>query len=176
MKKLILSYLVLLSACTNIETTKDEVNRKLFAEVKGKTKDVKIKKEKLTEVDKMEIELIRSKKELQKIKYSLAGVYPTSAPEALALSHIPEALKEAFIKSEILPHIKVQEDLAIVLNKELETIKNKSKCDITTNLCNFSKHDDPIQRMKENDICLSLLDATRISALKNCPKKEETQP
>lgn len=69
------------------------------------------------------------------------------------------------IKSEVLPHIKNQESLISQLNKELETIKTKSKCNVSTNICAISNQNDPVQRMKENDMCITLLDERRKTVL-----------
>ncbi len=140
-------------------------------------------------INKIKQDVMQSKKALKCIEKSLKESIKLNCNKPVAIGgagapplalksqpRTPETLKEVFIKLEILPHIKDQQDLILALNEKVEVIKTKSKCDISTNLCSISKHDDPIQRMKENDICLSLLDETRKNALKNCPKKEETQP
>lgn len=79
-------------------------------------------------------------------------------------------LKNRVIESEVLPHIREQESLIILLNKELEKLKRKSKCGEFTDTCATSQHDDPMQRMEENDACIALLDERRKYLLKNCIK------
>lgn len=79
-------------------------------------------------------------------------------------------LKSRVIESEVLPHIREQESLIILLNKELNKLKGKSKCGEFTNTCGASQHDDPMQKMEENDACIALLDERRKYLLKNCIK------
>jgi hypothetical protein len=79
-------------------------------------------------------------------------------------------LKNRVIESEVLPHIKEQESLIILLNRELNKLKKKSKCGEFTDTCGVSQHDDPMQKMEENDACIALLDERRKYLLKNCIK------
>jgi hypothetical protein len=79
-------------------------------------------------------------------------------------------LKNRVIESEVLPHIKEQDTLIVLLNKELDKLKNKSKCPSYTDTCGASQHDDPMQRMEENDACIALLDERRKYILNNCLK------
>ncbi len=79
-------------------------------------------------------------------------------------------LKNRVIESEVLPHIKEQESLILLLNKELNKLKSKSKCGEFTDTCDASQHDDPMQKMEENDACITLLDERRKYLLKNCIK------
>lgn len=80
------------------------------------------------------------------------------------------AIKQQVIESEILPHIKEQESLIILLNKELNKLKSKSKCGEFTDTCSVSQNDDPMLKMEENDACIALLDERRKYLLKNCIK------
>jgi hypothetical protein len=79
-------------------------------------------------------------------------------------------LKNRVIESEVLPHIKEQESLIILLNKELNKLKGKSKCGEFTDTCSASQNDDPMLKMEENDACIALLDERRKYLLKNCIK------
>ncbi len=79
-------------------------------------------------------------------------------------------LKARVIESEVLPHIKEQESLIILLNKELTKLSTKSKCSSYSDTCNSSQLDDPLQRMEENDACIALLDERRKYIMKNCLK------
>jgi|WetSurMetagenome_2_1015567.scaffolds.fasta_scaffold49297_3 hypothetical protein len=79
-------------------------------------------------------------------------------------------IKKQVINSEVLPHIKEQENLIALLHKELGKLKTKSKCGDYSDTCIASQQDDPMQRMDENDACVALLDERRKYLLKNCLK------